>query len=567
MTIIDVEAFSMCSKLSSVTIPEGVEEIGRWGFASCWSLTSVTLPSSLKYLDYGVFSGCGDLTDVYCYAEEVPTTDADVFLYLPDATLHVPAASIDAYLSESPWSDFYQIASLEDGIPVVIERSWAELIPNGDCETAYEHVFAIAKEVPVDGSDLHQARVVDGVGVDGSKGIEVRASNRLQYAWDNQFWIYEPYELPSGTKYVIEFDYKAAKENETVINTESHALPSNWLGNGIGGVYFTDEWQHFKYESRASDGLRSIAFSLSGNSDANIYYFDNISFKVLADAIEGLEPVYVDDQYPVVEYEDTGEEPDVMELVHVDGISYGVNKNKLVATVTSGGSYEGSVKIPSAFTYYSGEDDAFVEDVMVTEIGSLAFADCRSLLSVTIPEGVAQIKDYAFSGCDAMQRVIIPSTVTTVRHHAFQGCLSLADVYCYATSVPETENDVFASVPVSDVTLHVPAESIDAYKAKEPWSKFGSIIALTEEPINVEDNYIDGVYYSFDVENQTAGVTSGENNYTGEVIIPSSITYNDVTYFVTTIGAESFIDCSGLTSVTIPESVTSIGGYAFYYCI
>jgi hypothetical protein len=57
-----------------------------------------------------------------------------------------------------------------------------------------------------------------------------------------------------------------------------------------------------------------------------------------------------------------------------------------------------------------------------------------------------------------------------------------------------------------------------------------------------------------------------ENEYTGNVSIPSSVTYDGVAYSVTSIGDYAFYGCTGLTSVTIPESVTSIGNYAFRGC-
>ena len=79
---------------------------------------------------------------------------------------------------------------------------------------------------------------------------------------------------------------------------------------------------------------------------------------------------------------------------------------------------------------------------------------------------------------------------------------------------------------------------------------------------------IDGIYYNLNSsgDTKTAEVTQNPNRYSGDIVIPETVTYNDVTYSVTSIGNSAFLGCSGLTSVTIPNSVTSIGYHAFSDC-
>ena len=108
MTSIGQYAFYACSGLTSITIGNSVTSIGYYAFQNCSSLTSVTIGSGMRRIDSRVFAECPELTDVYCYAEQVPSTSSDAFenSYIEYATLHVPAASIELYKATKPWSLF-----------------------------------------------------------------------------------------------------------------------------------------------------------------------------------------------------------------------------------------------------------------------------------------------------------------------------------------------------------------------------------------------------------------------------------------------------------------------------
>ena len=228
----------------------------------------------------------------------------------------------------------------------------------------------------------------------------------------------------------------------------------------------------------------------------------------------------------------------------VDGVRYSVNNDNTTVTVAgylSDSKPTGDLNIPESVTYGG-------ISYPVISIGDGAFNNCIGLTSVTIPNSVTSIGHYAFNGCSGLTSVSIPNSVTSIGVGAFSGCSGLTSV-----TIPNAVTSIGESVfsycsGLTSVTIPNSVTSIDD-------GAFGGCSALTS--IKVESG--NSVYDSR--ENCNAIIKTATNTLiTGckNTIIPNS---------VISIGDYAFSACSGLTSVTIPNSVTSIGYYAFHDCI
>ena len=547
--------------VTDLVIPDSVTEIKDYAFYGCTGLTSVTISETLTSIGSSAFYDCYKLVEIY-----------------NKSSLSITAGSYDngyvGYYAKNVYTDENgsRITDTADGYRFFHDGTDVYLVGYYGEET---EITLPSSFVAYDGSTVNTYNIGDYAFYGNTSITSLTITDSVVGIGENAFC-----QILSLRNLVIEPGIEALPQGFLYGCSSLESITIPFVGKEAGNT-----------SSEAYQYLFGYIFgttAYTGGTQVEQYYYGSNPF------------------YPNV-------------------IKYYIPSSLRNVTVTDGnipvGAFSGCVMLTSVTignSVTSIGDSAFVGCTgltsvtignSVTSIGSSVFSGCTGLTSVTIGDSVTSIGDEAFNNCTGLTSVTIPDSVTSIGEDAFSGCTGLTSVIVgnAVTSIGRYAFDnCYKLVEVyNKSSLNITAGSYDhgevGYYAKNVYTEEnGSWLTDTADGYRFFYDGMKGYLVSYYGEATDITLPDSFTAYDGtnvntyeiykyafygnisltSVVIPDSVTSIGESAFenctgltlvmignsVTSIGWAAFRNCTGLASVTIGNSVESIGSYAFSGC-
>ena len=498
-------AFSSCSSLTSVTIPNSVTSIGECAFSNCSGLTSVTIPNSVTSIGEWAFFQCSGLISV-----NIPNSVSrigELAFYGCSSLTSVNIPNSVTSIGERAFSNCSGLKS------VTIGNSVTSI--NGNAFTGCNSLISLVVE---DGNNIYDSR-------DNCNAIIETHSNTLISGCNNTI-------IPNGVSKIGESAFCGCSGPASIIIPNSvtsigeraflncSGLTSVNIPNSVTSI---GEW--------AFDGCSSLTSVNIPNSvttiDMGVFLgCSSLTSATIPNSVTSIGDAAFQGCISLTSVNIPNSVTSIGEWAFfrcssLTSVTIPNNVTSIGEEVFEGCNSLISVTIPKsvtsigyrAFSYCSGLTSVIIPNGVtsigeqafqgcsslnsvtipksVTSIGSWAFANCSGLASVTISNSLSSISSRVFSWCRGLTSVTIPKSVTSIDGAVFWACVGLTDLYCLAVEVPNT-NYSFDGLNTEDITLHVPKGCVEKYAAVEPWKNFKEIkeitTAITDSSYDVNNN-------------------------------------------------------------------------------
>ena len=610
VTSIGYSAFYGCGSLTSITIPDSVTSIGTQAFLYCDSLTSITIPNSVTRIGSYAFNGCKKLTQINVDKANTAYSSENGVLFNKEKTelIRYPAGKTDTSYSIPD-----SVTSIGDYAFRDCSRLTSITIPDGVTSIGYRAFDGCGSLTSVYISDIASWC---GIAFDGSDSNPLGRGANLYLNGK----LVTNLVIPSSVTSIGDsaFEYCSSLTSITIPNSVTSIGSAAFYGcKGLTSITIPDSVTSIGSSAFSGcEGLTSITIPDSVTSIGGYAFY----------GCKGLTSITIPDSVTSIGY----------------SAFYGCGSltSVYISDIASwcGIAFDSSDSNPlgrGANLYLNGK---LVTDLVipnsVTNIGDYVFYGCRSLTSITIPDSVTSIGDDAFHGCSSLTSITISDGITcidsgtfsdtemyknasnwensvlyignylidakdtvsgeytikigtsAIAGGAFYGCGSLTSV-----TIPDSVTSIgysafkscssLTSMTIPDSVTSIGSSAFSDCSSLTSITIPNSVTSIGEYAFsgtalyNDESNWENGVLYIDNHLIKAGDAISGEYIIrTGTKVIAdeafyycgilTSITIPDS---VTSIGDEAFYYCDSLTSVTIPDSVTSIGDEAFSYCI
>ena len=571
LTTIDSSAFEDCTSLIDLELPFGLVEIGGSAFSGCANLKSVKIPYSVTTIKSYAFQSCSSLETI-----AIPDDVSDIADYLfrgctDMKTIYAPH-TLKGSANLSPYEDLviYYNGDNDEYVSVKYEglhNDW-EVVKKGN-DVALPTSDTVNLEFATDGSQW------EGKNVNSPAVITVTGKCVVTYIGD-----YEGEEL-------VEYGKKAKLLPDTIDYYYTYYVDEGvWKGTTITVHTTVTVKKNFilTYEITAENKARVIGCDTK------------VAEVIIPNTFEG---------YPVTEIGQNAFAdctslkkltiPDSIEVVGADAFPNAVGAVSITdlakwcnidfenlfsaprgANLYLNGTLVESITIPQGMTQvkpYTFADCTSIKEVIipdtVTSVGDMAFYRCTSLTNLQLPDTLQSIGNSAFFYCKGIENLTIPASLTQIRDGAFGWC-TIKNTYI--TDLIKWCNIDFAaisSVPIGDnlylngtlvETLVIPCDV-----TKIPAGLFGEVSSIKEVVISDGVTFIDNkaFYRCPNLEKVTiAGSVKeiGNHAFYGN----NKLTSITLAEGVTTLGIQAISYCTTLPEIILPGSVTTISDYAFY---